>query len=113
MRTTILGWTVVVLLAAGCGSSNSSTCDAFVNGLNAYASKAAPCGGSGLPSGLTKDTCTDALSHSGCTDADKQKFTDFGNCLSAMPTCNPADVTSFDTALSNCVSKLSGVSPNC
>jgi len=105
-----LWWATAVILLAGCGGSSSdpASCDTFTKGLNDYNAKVAPCVGSTVP--FQQSACTNALSNSSCSSADKQKFADFGSCLSTVPTCTDPN---FSTAVSTCTTKLTGLSTGC
>lgn len=112
MRRAALGWIVCLLAAAGCGSStsNSAVCDNLAKGLTDYGTKLAPCsGGNPITIPYTKDQCTQGINNSSCTDADRQKINDFSSCLSALPTCSPATINAFTTALTTCTNKLAGI----
>ena len=99
MRRIALG-AALLLLAAGCGSSNSSsaTCDNLGNALGGLPSKYAACG-TVTPIAFDKNACVQAFNNSGCTDSDRQKINDVANCINGLPNCT--------TTLSN------GLSPNC
>jgi len=105
---------VLLVAAAGCGSSNSSsaTCDNLANALTGLNSKVAPCGTS---PGITfdKNQCVQAFNNSGCTDGDRQKINDYANCLNGLPTCAPATQTAWLNSLVDCENKLVGISNAC
>lgn len=113
MRRIALGATLL-LLAAGCGSSNSSsaTCDNLGNAITSLGSKYAACGT--LPTiTFDKNQCVQAFNSSGCTDSDRQKINDFANCLNGLPNCTPATQNAWATSYTNCVQPLSTISNNC
>lgn len=106
--------TTLLLLAVGCGNSNSSsnTCDNLANALNALPGKYAACGT--VPSvSFDKNACTTAFNNSACSDADRQKINDFANCLQALPTCTVATQSSWATSYENCTTPLQSISSNC
>jgi hypothetical protein len=111
MRSRTLGTTLGLLFLAGCGGGGTDVCDKVATGLNDLITKAAPCSTSTPPSPLTADQCRQSLGN--CTDADKQKLGDFGSCLSALPTCSPATVSSWQTSVQDCLLKLQGISSSC
>lgn len=82
--------------------------------LRAGADVAAACGVT-IPIGSSDSAaCQSALDDSGCTDADKQQWGNFGTCLSALPSCTPGNTTAFTSALVTCTTNLSNnLSPNC
>ena len=97
MRRTALGATLL-LLAAGCGSSNSSsaTCDNLSNAITGLGSKYSACGT--LPTiTFDKNQCVQAFNNSACTDSDRQKINDFANCLNGLPNCTPATQNAWAT----------------
>jgi hypothetical protein len=113
MRRIALGATLL-LLAAGCGSSNSSsaTCDNLGNAISGLGSKYAACGT--LPTiTFDKNQCVQAFNNSACTDSDKQKINDFANCINALPNCTPATQTTWANSYVNCATPLQSISPNC
>jgi hypothetical protein len=114
MRGRVLSGALVLLATAGCGSSGSSTCDKVVQGYKDYSSKAAACGVT-IPIGsFDSAACQSALNDSGCTEADKQQWGNFGTCLSALPSCTPGNTTAFTNAVVTCTTTLSdNLSPNC
>ena len=114
MRAKGLGAAVVLVVMAGCGSSGGSTCDKVVQGYKDYSAKAAACGVT-IPIGsFDSAACQSALNQSGCTDADKTQWGNFGTCLSSLPACTPGNTTAFTTAVTTCTTTLSdNLSPNC
>ena len=113
MRRIALG-AILVLIAVGCGNSNSpsSTCDNVGNAITSLSSKYAACGQ--LPAiTFDKNACVQGFNNSSCTDADRQKINDYANCLQALPNCTVATQSDWLTALGNCASKLQGISSNC
>jgi hypothetical protein len=113
MRRIAFGATLL-LLAAGCGSSNSNSaiCDNYVNALNALPGKYAACG-TLTPPPLTKDQCVQAANNSGCTDSDKQKINNAATCVNNLPNCTPATQSTWATSFENCVAPLGTLSSNC
>jgi hypothetical protein len=116
MRPIALGWAVLLFAAVGCGSSNSSsaTCDNIANAFASLPGKYSACGT--IPSGslnFDKNQCVTAFNNSSCSDADRQKINDYANCLSALPNCTTATQAAWVTSLTDCESKLSGISSNC
>ena len=110
----LLGILVLTLAGLGCGSSNSSTCDKVVQGYKDYSAKASACGVTIPLGGFDSATCEAALNDSGCTAADKQKWGEFGTCLSSLPSCTTGNTTPFVNALTACTTTLSdSLSPNC
>src|SRR3954447_21193892 len=111
------GWIggLVLLASAGCGSSGGgSNCDNVVQGYKDYSAKASACGVT-IPIGsFDAATCNAALNDSGCTDADKQQWGNFGTCLSGLPACTTGNTTAFTNAVVTCTTNLSNnLSPNC
>ncbi|HET9037513.1 MAG TPA: hypothetical protein VFN45_14985 [Myxococcaceae bacterium] len=110
----IAPWLLLLLFAVGCGNSNSSsaTCDHLGDAAAGLNSKYAACGTLGaIP--FSKDDCTRGFENSGCTDADRQKFNDFANCLDGLPSCTPATQNSWLTSFSNCAILLQNLSSTC
>ena len=104
MRRIALG-AALLLFAVGCGSSASSACDDFGNALNNLRTKYSACGT--LPDfGFNKDSCVDAYNNSHCSDADKQKITDFAHCLNGMPSCTTETQNDWVTQLGDCLDPL-------
>ena len=104
----------LLLLAAGCGSSNSSsaTCDNLGNAITSLSTKYAACGT--LPAiSFDKNACVQAFNNSSCTDSDRQKINDFANCIQGLPNCTLATQSTWATAYGNCVTPLGSISPNC
>lgn len=114
MRMNALGWAVVLVAAAGCGSStsNSATCDNLATALTGLSTKYAPCGSSRAIT-FDKNACVQAFNNSACSDADRKKINDYADCLSELPTCSTATQASWVISLTNCEAKLQGISSNC
>ncbi len=112
MRSPVAGIVVALLATAGCGGgSSSAVCDTLAKGLNDLISKATPCYASPPPAPITADQCRQQIGN--CSDSDRQKLSDFGSCLSAMPTCNPAALGDWQGSLQTCLGKLQGISDSC
>ncbi|HEY1904912.1 MAG TPA: hypothetical protein VGG91_02660 [Myxococcaceae bacterium] len=113
MRRIALGATLL-LLAAGCGSSNSSsaTCDNLGNAASALPGKYSACGTLQTIS-FDKNACVQAFNNSNCTDSDRQKINDFANCINGLPNCTPATQNAWVTSYTNCVTPLQSISSNC
>jgi len=108
MRRIALG-AALLLFAVGCGSSASSTCDDVGNALTGLQTKFSACGT--LPSiPFNKDTCVNEYNSGHCTDADKQKISDFAHCLNALPTCSPATLDAWGNSFEACVAPLDTIS---
>ncbi len=104
--------TLGLLALAGCGGgSSTSACDVIATGLNDLITKATPCFSSPPPEPVTAEQCRQQIGN--CSDADKQKLTDFGHCLSALPTCSQATLSTWESSLEACVAKLQGISDSC
>jgi len=113
MRRIVLGCTVLLLGAVGCGSSNSpsSTCDNVANALSSLTGKVSACGQLSVP--FDKNVCVSALNSSSCSDADRQKINDFANCVNGLPNCSPQSQSSWESAYLGCGDKLQGISQTC
>ena len=113
MRRIVLGCTVLLFGAVGCGSSNSpsSTCDNVANALSSLTGKVSACGQLSVP--FDKNVCVSALNSSSCSDADRQKINDFANCVNGLPNCSPQSQSSWATSYENCAAPLEGISSNC
>src|SRR5262245_41522107 len=113
MRRIVPG-ALLLLAAAGCGNSNSSsaTCDHIADVAAGLNPKYAACGTLGsIP--FDRDACTRRFENSGCSDADRQKFNDFANCLDGLPSCTPATQNSWLSSLANCGLLLQNLSSTC
>ncbi len=114
MRQRLMGLAVVLLAAAGCGSGGSSNCDKVVQGYKDYSSKAAACGITIPVGSFDANACNAALNGSGCNDADKTAWGNFGTCLSNLPSCTTGNTSAFTNAVVTCTTNLSNsLSPNC
>lgn len=109
MRRIALG-AALLLFAVGCGSSASSTCDDLGNAITGLQSKYSACGTLPLFP-FDKNSCVDAYNSGHCSDADKQKITDFVHCLNNMPTCTAGNQASWGNSLEACLSPLETI--NC
>ena len=105
---------LLLLAAVGCGNSNSSsaTCDHLGDAANSLNTKYAACGTLGALS-FDKDACTRGFENTGCTDADRQKFNDYANCLSGLPDCTLGTQNSWLTSFANCTLLLQNLSSSC
>ena len=113
MRRIVPG-VLLLLTAAGCGNSNSNaaTCDHIGDAVAGLNPKYAACGTLG-PIPVDKDACTRGFENTGCTDADRQKFNDWANCLEGLPNCTPATQNSWLTSFTNCTLLLQNLSSTC
>ena len=115
-RGELVGAGMVLLLAAGCGSSSScgSVCGMVVQGYKVYASKVPACGASIQLGSFVQAACESALNASGCTAADRDLWGNFGTCLSGLPACTTGNTAPFTNAVIACTNTLSdGLSPAC
>lgn len=116
MRRSTLGiFAVLMLAAAGCGSSatsNSTVCDNLSSALTNLGTKYAACGQvPAVP--FDKNQCVAAFNSSGCTDADKTKINNFSSCLNNLPNCTVATQTAWETSYQACAAQLNGLSSTC
>jgi hypothetical protein len=115
MQRSVLGVLAVLMLsAAGCGSStsNSAVCDNVASALNGLATKYQQCGT--IPTNtFDKNQCVNGFNNSSCTDADKTKINNYVACLNNLPTCTVATQSTWVTSFSNCASQLTGLSNGC
>ncbi|SEK92617.1 hypothetical protein SAMN05444354_10387 [Stigmatella aurantiaca] len=107
---------VACLVLAGCGGNdNEDLCDDLSDsGKDLYEKSKACSDGEPYeePTDADREQCEEAVKS--CSDSEKDKIRDFGDCLSKLPTCTPATAESFSSSLLGCfLTHLSGISEEC
>ncbi|NOK23322.1 hypothetical protein [Corallococcus carmarthensis] len=116
MKNILFGLAAMASLTlTACGGN---VCDDSADAFNSLVDKVSECGlpttGFEAPTDAEIESCKDSLDS--CTDADKDKLSEYADCVSDVKGCSDktaSEQQAFALRLTACSSKLDGVSDAC